>query len=155
MKIYDCELRFDKKFISKWNFIQEVNFDIGICAELYNKFSQIIDCDSKILNTLKLFNKNIISFNAISGIYYVDYNNTKTRLGLRNLSRGEKLFLLCMMANELKEEVIVCGELNLLSQEYIVKFLELYGYSPYIEILPPTVTCRYIYERLLQTLLNS
>lgn len=107
MKVYDCSNAFSQEFTLKPEWIGTIDFKLDRSFEILEAYKKIYKNDfnsvnKSILELLHLFNKHITEFNIETEQYTVRLNDEVIYLGLSNLGRGEKLFLLCYMG--LKKE---------------------------------------------------
>lgn len=150
MKILDSEKRFDTSLTIKKEWIPNVTFDTPYQLSIIEQFSTVSNADEKMLNLLKLFNSNIKCVEMSLQAYEVEISGRTKRLPLTRLSHGERLLALCLMADETKNTIYVSNELTQLSKPHILKLIEMFKYSQYINLVPPTHSSKNILDSLIQ-----
>jgi len=103
-----------------------------------------------MLNLLKLFNYHIKAVDISLQAYSVEINGKTKRLNLTRLSRGERLLALCLMADVTKNTIYVSNELTQLDKPSILRLIEMFKDSEYINLVPPTPYNESIFKSLLQ-----
>lgn len=143
MKIFDKEALYDVQLTMKENCLIEIDMGKRFEVSLAKKFSKL-SIDTQLLELLKTFNNKIIDVDTsvqqyiIDYDYFEDFGNGKSRLGFSSLSTGERLFVICFMANKLKLHVTVCREIAQLDIRHLKMFFELWANSKYIDVIIPS-----------------
>lgn len=79
-----------------------------------------------------------------------EINGKTKRLNLTRLGRGERLLALCLMADETKNTIYISNELTQLDKPAILRLIEMFKNSKYINLVPPTPYNEAIFKSLLQ-----
>lgn len=136
MNILPCKSRFTYELTSKKEWIPEITFSSRYELGIIDKFKSISKAQEELLETLVFFNKRIINVDLEAEKYEVIYNEKKLRLPFTRLSRGERVLVLCLMADRTHSKVCICSETSQLDKKTTIKLIQDYGKSKYIDIVP-------------------
>lgn len=150
MKKLASKSRFDTNLTIRKEWIPNVTFDTPYQINILEQFSEISGANEKMLNLLKLFNYHIKAVDISLQAYSVEINGKTKRLNLTRLSRGERLLALCLMADVTKNTIYVSNELTQLDKPSILRLIEMFKDSEYINLVPPTPYNEAIFKSLLQ-----
>ncbi|MBO5387541.1 MAG: hypothetical protein J6A59_05300 [Lachnospiraceae bacterium] len=148
MRILDSENRFSTEITIKKEWIERIKFETDYELNIMEQYAEYQYADRDLLNILKFFNTDIHNLNSKAWTYTVLKDGKKKILPINRLSNGERLFVLCYMADITKNNIIVCYELSQLAKPSILKFFEMFNNSDYITIVPPTPSMQHLYKSL-------
>ena len=149
MQILDSENRFDTAFTLQREWIPTIDFKTVYENKIVNEYASIKGANEKMLELLQFFNTQIFAVNMQARTYSVHYEGEDRVLAISCLSRGEKLLAMCLMANESKNKVYLSGEVSQLAKPTMLKLIEMFKNSEYVNLVPPTD----MYTNLLRSLL--
>ena len=151
MIIHDSNKCFDDNFRKQENWLGSITFEgDDLASRLLDKYCQTEPNNMDILEILHSFNKNIIQVDVKAHSYKVFFDGEIITLNFRNLSSAEKLFVVCHMASQLKETIIVSDRISSLTISNLYRFIETYKDNEYIEVAPPSNTLEYNIRRLME-----
>lgn len=149
MKLLSSSHLSDYSITSRKEWIPSITFSTDYETELLDAFSQLVDADITALQLLQSFNDRIIDVNTIGWQYTIKINKGIKKLAFQRLSRGERLFLLCRVAERTCNPIFVCHELSQLSGSNLVRFFSDFRKSRFITVVSPTEMLYPIMEELL------
>lgn len=150
MKILTSKSRFDTNLTIRKEWIPNVTFDTPYQLIILEQFSEISGANEKMLNLLKLFNYHIKAVDIQLQAYSVEIDGKTKRLNLTRLGRGERLLALCLMADKTKNTIYISNELTQLDKPEILRLIEMFKDSEYINLVPPTPYNEAILRSLIQ-----
>ncbi|MBR1455148.1 MAG: hypothetical protein IJ593_11000 [Lachnospiraceae bacterium] len=106
--------------------------------------------DDEVLELLKIFNENIVEFNSNEQTYTVRLNNVDRILPLNSLSTGERLFVLCKIADETKNKIVIQNDITQLDNDRINDFFRIWGKSEYVNVSIINSSYKPKYTKLLE-----
>lgn len=122
------------KLVDSGLYFQNINMIGRQELSIVDQFRQLYQTD-EILKILQTFNTRIIEINLESRLYIVNMDERRVRVTLDCLSSGERLFMLCYMADKLNISIVVHNECEQLDLEHIKMLYKLWYTSPYINIV--------------------
>lgn len=149
MFIYNWEKRFDRELTDLYEWVSRVNFYMPPSRGIFENYCSFHNADERALEVLNLINPNILTVNIKERSYSILCDDKEKLLSIDYLCMTEKFFLLCRMANDLGEHVIVSNELAMLSVSNVKNFVKLFGHSPYIDLCPTDAKTEMIYRKVL------
>ncbi|MBQ9141418.1 MAG: hypothetical protein IJX63_06435 [Lachnospiraceae bacterium] len=148
MFIYNWEKRYDRDLTDLYEWVGHIDFKYPPLSDLLVNFKKFADADERILATLKLLNKKLLTFNISTLTYSVLRDNKRETVGLDSLCTAEKLFLACRMAVDLEQKIIVSHELSELAQPAIEDFMKQFITSPYIDLCPVDMKTEMVFRKV-------
>lgn len=150
MEILDSEMRFDPDFTDKKEWIPVIDFKSIYQNKIVAEYAKLPNANEKMLELLKFFNPNIFSVNMQLRAYQVHYNGEDVLLSIINdLSTGERFLAMCLMAHETKNKVYLSNEISQLAKPTILKLMEMFKDSKYVNLVPPTTSFTLILRSLV------
>ena len=150
MKILRSKSRFNTNLTIRKEWIPNVTFDTPYQLDIMEQFSGVTGANEKMLKLLKSFNDHIKDVDIPLQAYSVEVDGKIKRLPFTRLSHGERLLALCLMADETGNKVYVSNELTQLDKPSILRIIEMFKDSNYINLVPPTPYNEAIFKSLLQ-----
>lgn len=150
MRILETKNRFNTKFTLQKEWIPVINFETAYQNSILKQYAKLTNANEDMLKLLKFFNKNIFDVNMQLRSYSVHYNGEDELLAITNLSRGEKFLAMCLMADRTKSKVYLSGEISQLAKPTLLKLIEMFKDSKYINIVPPNDMYTYMLRSLLR-----
>lgn len=133
---------------SKKTWLPEITFTTDYELMLLEEFTHIDNVDEVVLALLQSFNKHIISVDIKGWKYTVDMGTKLRTLPIFRLSRVEKVFLLCLMADKLRKPVYICHDMRQLSKSNLIRFVAEFSHSAFIHVVVPDGMLYFIMKEL-------
>lgn len=136
MKILNWKSKYDLELLDRDDTLLTINFNRPFESTLARKYSKLPNSNEELLNLLQTFNPAIASVNLANYEYTIP-THVDEPLKLTDLSSGERLLTVCLMADRTKEHITVCNEIASLDMSHFRLLFKLFCNSPYIDVICP------------------